>query len=113
MAEAYPIELRMRVVEAYEAGEGAYPALAARFRLGEAPGKHWVRQLRKEGHLTLQKKGGGSPSTVSLQELESIVERLGDTTAAEITAAYNRRPPRQEAPTPIQHPYVRCTAPGT
>lgn len=79
------------MVEAYEAGEGAYAALAARFRLGEATVKRWVWQFWKEGHLTPQKKGGGrQPFHRFLQELESIVERLGDATAAQMTAEYNR-----------------------
>jgi len=36
MAEAYAVELRERVVRAYDAGEGSYPVLAARFAIGEA-----------------------------------------------------------------------------
>lgn len=90
MAEAYPVELRQRVVEAYEAGEGAYPELADRFGLGEATVKRWVWQLHREGHVNPHDKGGGNVSNISLPELERIVERLGDATAGEITAAYNR-----------------------
>lgn len=90
MAEAYPIELRQRVVEAYEAGEGAYAVLARRFRVGEATVKRWVGQFHKEGHVRPRKKGGGTPSDVSLAELEALVSKLGDATAGELTAAYNR-----------------------
>lgn len=90
MAEAHPIELRERVVEAYEAGEGSYPKLAQRFRLGEATVKRWVQQLRREGHVKPHDKGGGNFSDISRTKLEGIVERLGDATAGEIAAAYNR-----------------------
>ncbi len=41
MAEAYGMELRERVVRAYEAGEGSYGGIAARFALGEATVKRW------------------------------------------------------------------------
>jgi transposase len=90
MAEAYPIELRQRVVEAYEADEGTYPVLARRFRVGEATVKRWVGQFHKEGHVRPRKKGGGTPSDVSLSELEALVSKLGDATAGKLTAAYNR-----------------------
>jgi transposase len=90
MAEAYPIELRKRVVAAYEAGEGSYATVGQRFQLGEATVKRWVTRQRRQGHLTPTKKGGGTPSDVSLAELDEIVVRLGDGTAGEITAEYNR-----------------------
>jgi len=88
MAEEYPIELRRRVVEAYEAREGAYPALAQRFRVGQVIVKRWVGQLRKEGHLQPRKKGGVTPSEVSLQELAALVSKLGNATADGLTAPH-------------------------
>lgn len=90
MAEAYPVELRERVVRAYEAGEGSLPVVAARFGVGEATAKRWVWLYRAEGHVTPSKKGGGTPSTIERAEIEGIVGRLGDATAGEITAEYNR-----------------------
>jgi len=90
MAEAHPVELRKRVVEAYEAGEGSFATVAKRFRVGEASLKRWVWQLRDVGHLVPRKKGGGTPSEVSVKELETILDKLGDANAGEITAAYNR-----------------------
>jgi hypothetical protein len=36
VAEAYPIELRTRVVTAYEHDEGSYAMLAAQFAVGTA-----------------------------------------------------------------------------
>lgn len=89
MAEAHPIELRQRVVDAYEAGEGGYTSLSRRFAVGEATVKRWMWQFRREGGLTPQKKGGGNRSRILLTELEAIVGRLKDATAGELTAAYN------------------------
>src|SRR5512146_729932 len=90
MAEAYPLELRGRVVDAYEAGEGSYAELAERFRIGSASVKRWVRLLRRNGHLRPRKKGGGNRSDISVELIEALVARLGDATAGEITAEYNR-----------------------
>jgi transposase len=90
MAEPHPLALRKRAVDAYERGEGSYATVGDRFFVGEASVKRWVRQYRREGHLMPQRKGGGTKSDISLEELEAIIERLGDATAGEITAEYNR-----------------------
>ncbi len=90
MAEAYSVELRQRVVAAYLAGEGTYDAVASLFQLGSATVKRWVRLHRANGNTRPKKKGGGTPSDVDLTELAQIVEKLGDGTAYEITAEYNR-----------------------
>jgi transposase len=89
MAEAYPVALRERVVRAYEAGDGSYPTIAVRFSLGEATVKRWVWRYR-DGQLSPTKKGGGTPSRLTAADLEALVTQLGDPTAGEITAAYNR-----------------------
>ncbi len=91
MAEAHPIELRQRLVEAHERGEGGYILLARRFCIGEATAKRWVWQFRREGHVRPRKKGGGTPSSVSREELEAILARRPDGNAGEITAEYNRQ----------------------
>jgi transposase len=90
MAEAHPIELRQRLVEAHERGEGGYVRLARRFCVGEASAKRWVRQYRRDGDVNPLKKRGGTPSDVSLKELEAILARRPDANAGEITAEYNR-----------------------
>jgi len=90
MAEPHPIELRSRVVESYEAGEGGYLSLARRFAVGIATVRRWVERFHREGHLRPRKKAGGNASDISLTELEAIVSRLGDATAGEVAAEYNR-----------------------
>jgi|SRR5579859_1220905 len=90
MGEPHPIELRERVVKAYESGEGAYHVIAAMFSLGEATVKRWVWRFRDRGSVLPTPKGGGTPSTISASEIESILERLGDATANELTAEFNR-----------------------
>lgn len=90
MAEAYPIELRERVVNAYESGDGSYATVAVAFSLGEATVKRWVGLRRKTGELTAQEKGGGNTSTIASKEIESMLANLGDATAGELTAVFNK-----------------------
>jgi transposase len=90
MAEPFPIELRQRVVEAYERGEGSYPTVAEKFRVAAMSVRRWVGQYRDLGHVKPQKKGGGNRSDVSVRELEAILDKLRDANAGEITAEYNK-----------------------
>ena len=90
MGEPHPIELRERVVRAYESGEGAYPVIAAMFSLGEATVKRWVWRHREQGSVAPTPKGGGTPSKISAAEIEAILGRLGDATANELTSEFNR-----------------------
>ncbi len=41
MPEAYPLELRERVVAAYERGEGSFVTIAEKFQVGEATVNRW------------------------------------------------------------------------
>ena len=91
MAEAYPVSLRIRVVDAYESGEGSYATLAERFVLGTATVKRWVAQQRRERHVRPRPKAGGTASVITATDLEALLVALGDPTAGELTATYNRR----------------------
>lgn len=91
MAEAHPIELRERVVRAYEAGEGTYEMIATRFDIGSASVKRWVRAHRRVGDLRPRQKAGGTPSSITLAAIEAALADVRDATAGELTAAVNRR----------------------
>jgi transposase len=90
MAEAYPVSFRVRVVEAYESGTGSYATLAERFVVGTATVKRWVAQQRRDGHVEPKPKAGGTPSPVPGATVDALIAALGDPTAGELTAAYNR-----------------------
>lgn len=90
MAEAYPVSFRMRVVDAYESGEGSYATLAERFVLGTATVKRWVAQQRHIGHVEPKPKAGGTPSPIRGATVDALIAALGDPTANELTVAYNR-----------------------
>jgi transposase len=86
----YSVELRERVIKAYEAGQGSYPAIATLFAVGEATVKRWVWRFHKDGVVTPRARGGGTPSTIGAAEVERMLARLGDPTAAELTVEFNR-----------------------
>jgi transposase len=77
-------------VKAYESGEGPYAVIAAMFSVGEASVKRWVWRYRERGNVLPTPKGGGTPSTIDLAHIEEILGRLGDATANELTAEFNR-----------------------
>ena len=90
MAEPYAIELRKRVVQCHAAGEGSYRSIASRFSVGEATVKRWVWLKREQGHVLPRQKGGGTPSTIGAAEIGGLIAHLGDPTASELTAEFNR-----------------------
>ena len=95
MAESHPVELRIRVVAAYESGSGSYPEVAALFEVGEASVKRWVRLKRRVGDVAPSPKGGGTPSTITLAEIETALAKVRDATAGELTVELNRRRARR------------------
>ena len=86
----YPVELRERVIRAYESGQGSYPVIGEQFAVGEATVKRWVWRFHKDGEVAPRPRGGGTPSTISGAELEALLSRLGDPTATELTVEFNR-----------------------
>ena len=90
MAEAYSVELRERAVRAVAAREGTHVEIAARFHVGLATLNRWLDRKRSQGSIEPTPKGGGTPSTVSSDELEALLKELGDPTANELTVAFNR-----------------------
>lgn len=90
MSEPHPPELRIRAVQAHEAGEGSYATIAARFSVGEASVKRWVWRYRSHGTVAPRPRGGGVHSQITVDELDAILARLGDANAGEITAEFNR-----------------------
>lgn len=96
MADSHPVELRLRVVAAYESGVGSYPEVAARFVVGEASVKRWVRLHRRDGDVAPTPKGGGTPSVVTLADLETALAAIRDATAGELAAEFNRKRARRD-----------------
>ena len=91
MPNPYPTVLRTRAVRAYEAGEDAYAAVAARFEVGVATLQRWVRRQRATGAVDPLAKAGGWTSPIDGGLLETLLRERPDRTTDELTRAYNRR----------------------
>lgn len=94
--EAHSVELRERVVEAYESGVGGYTTVARLFDVSEASVRRWVSLKEAQGHVNPLPKGGGTPSPIRKEHIEALLSSLGDPTAGELTAHFNRSRRRTE-----------------
>lgn len=91
MPRAHPIELRERVVNAYEDGEGTYVELAERFTVGEATVKRWVWLKARTGGLEPAPMGGSRSSLfdeAGLAFIIDVLEAVPDSTCRELVSAY-------------------------
>ena len=86
------MELRERVVAAYHDGEGTFPELAERFRIGEATVNCWVSLERRTGSVNPRPRTSGGHNRLIFEEGEQFIARVfedvPDTTIAELVEAY-------------------------
>ncbi|MCB9745131.1 MAG: helix-turn-helix domain-containing protein [Alphaproteobacteria bacterium] len=91
MPAAHPIELRARVVEAHENGEGSFSELAERFKVGRASVNRWVALKRRTGSLKRRPTGGRRRAPLVTAEIEEFLvetlDDLPDSTIFELQAA--------------------------
>lgn len=66
-----PLDLRQRIVEAYERKEGTYFELARRFGVGEATVYRLVRLKRERGNVI-------APTGIAEHELSRLIELVGE-----------------------------------
>lgn len=90
MPAPHPIELRERVVAAYERGRESYDVVAATFGVARSALQRWVRLYRTTDSVEPRARGGGNFSPVDVALLEKLVLELRDATSHELTVAYNR-----------------------
>ena len=84
---AYSLDLRQRVVRAYEQGQDSIAKLAARFGVGPTFVKKMLRQQRESGDLAPRPRGGGRRPALSPKQrrlLRQKVEREQDISLAEL-----------------------------
>ena len=94
MPNPYPSALRTRAVDAYEAGEGSYVAIAEQFSISVSSLLRWVQRTRATGDVTALPKRGGWHWPVQGVTLTAVIAERADATAEEIRRAHNRRVPR-------------------
>lgn len=83
----YSLDLRQRLVQAYERGQGTIPEIAEQFSVSVASVNKMLRQWRDTGDLAPLPHGGGKPPSLSkrqLQLLKRMVQQQGDPSLAEL-----------------------------
>lgn len=85
--QAYSLDLRQRVVRAYEQGHGSIAEIAEQFSVSPSFVKKMLRQWRATGDLSPLPHGGGKPRSLPdalRQKLRRKVQRQGDISLAEL-----------------------------
>lgn len=88
--KAYSLDLRQRVVEAYEQGQGSLAEVAEQFRVSPSFVKKMLRQWRQTADLAPLPHGGGKPASLSARQLQLLqrkVKAQGDISLAELQQA--------------------------
>ena len=84
---AYSLDLRQRVVHAYEQGEGSISEIATRFGVSTAFIKKLLHRWRATGDLSPLAHGGGKPKSLSERQhqlLKRKVRQQTDISLAEL-----------------------------
>jgi len=93
MGSALSLDLRQRIITAWQNGEGTWRDLAERFGVGEATVDRLVARFRRTGSVAPDPHGGGQSALVPDEQLP-VVRRLldaaPDTTVAELAEQYRR-----------------------
>ena len=85
--KAYSLDLRQRVVYAYEQGEGSISEIASLFGVCPVFVKKMLRQWRDNGDLAPRAHGGGKPKSLTdlqCQLLRRSVRQQNDISLAEL-----------------------------
>lgn len=85
--QAYSLDLRRRVVDAYEQGQGSIAEVAEQFSVSTYFVKKMLRQWRETSDLAPLPHGGGKPATLThrhRQLLKRKVQQQSDLSLAEL-----------------------------
>ncbi len=94
MGWAYSVDLRERVVAAFDRTGMTDQEAAALFKIGEATVRRWKRLKRETGALGRRPGGGGNPPRIAPEQYEvvrAIVEDQPDLTDQEVAWEFHRR----------------------
>ncbi len=86
-------DLRKRIIESYDSGEGNRKEIAIRFKVSEDFVKKLLKQRKKLGHINSLPRGGSKPKFQGelLQELKEYVENHPDATLEQIHAIFSNK----------------------
>lgn len=74
--KAYSLDLRERVVAAYERGKGSIAEVAERFNVGQTFVKKMLRQKRERGSVAPPAHGGGRRPALSAKEHRLLRQKV-------------------------------------
>lgn len=86
-------DIRIRVVQSYEAGDVSYREVSERFEVAFNCVVRWVSQFRKEGHVSPRPIGGSLPKIreEQLDELKALIAEKPDRTLTELATIWNQQ----------------------
>ncbi len=99
--QALSLDLRERIVKAYNRGEGSYPQLALRFEVSKPSVERFVKLWRTTGSLQPKPHAGGRARSVKADEepvVEQWVEAENDLTQAELAQRFTAETGRGVSP---------------
>lgn len=76
MPAPYSIDLRIKVVEAYENGMGSIDKVAKIFNIGVATLKNYISQKKRTGRLEPKPATGGSKPVISGKKLDFVCKEV-------------------------------------
>ncbi len=91
MTAAYSVDLRRKVVESYERGNGSYSEISRDFGISIRSAKRYVKQYREDGNLLPKKGNQGRPKKVDedgYETIQKIVRGYPTVTLAELSELY-------------------------
>lgn len=92
--KAYSIDLRQKIVEAYNNQEGSYRQLAQRFSVSFSFVKRLLKRYKDTGTIEPKPHGGGQRSQVKPQQLEivrQLVEEDNDAILEELRCSFYQK----------------------
>jgi transposase len=94
MAAAYSIDLRKKIISAWQGKEDSQRGLARRFKVSFSFIKNLLRQYQETGEITPKKQGGDQRSKLKEKEqelLKKIVEENNDIYLREIQSTIQEK----------------------
>jgi transposase len=94
MANPLSLDLRSRIVEAYQAGAGGYRKLAERFEVSVCSVRRFVALNRNKGSLEPIPHTAGPPKKIrdcDLPDLKALLAEKPDRTAAELAQEWKNK----------------------
>lgn len=88
------VDLRSRIIQAWQKEKLGVPELASRFAVGTATVKRLIRRFRETGSVEPRPHGGGQRPKIPAEKLprvQQLLEGNPDWSIEELTSAYNRQ----------------------